>query len=294
MSAPNVPPQVPAPAPNVPPQVPAPAPMPPAAAAPSTELPRHHVHHSYIWLESVRTIFIIAVCVVVANFSTIIGLVAEEGMGAEAGFIMAVAGIGTLVVILITFGIVAGLVPEFSDLPQEAKPVAKVALRRAVLRQSIWFGGGFWLAVVVTVCLMVFGWVNGEVATGGIELDSEDLFLLSIGWNVIVVGGYALAAVLFIVDIVNAVLWARESSFAYNHRFMQVSNGGLSRETVSFPRQKIQFGCTKSNPLQRRAGTDTLLATTAAGSGGTTTTLIDASHADAMAWLDWLKPGGNQ
>ena len=109
MSAPNVPPQVPAPAPNVPPQVPAPAPMPPAAAAPSTELPRHHVHHSYIWLESVRTIFIIAACVVVANFSTIIGLVAEEGMGAEAGFIMAVAGIGTLAVILITFGIVAGL-----------------------------------------------------------------------------------------------------------------------------------------------------------------------------------------
>lgn len=148
--------------------------------------------------------------------------------------------------------------PEFSDLPQEAKPVAKVALRRAVLRQGIWFGGGFWLAVVVTVCLVVFGWVNGEVATGGIELDSKDLFLLSIGWNVIVVGGYALAAVLFIVDIVNAVLWARESSFAYNHRFMQVSNGGLSRETVSFPRQKIQFGCTKSNPLQRRAGTDTL------------------------------------
>lgn len=629
------------------PPAPAPAPMPPAAAAPSTELPRHHVHHSYIWLESVRTIFIIAVCVVVANFSTIIGLVAEEGMGAEAGFIMAVAGIGTLVVILLTFGIVAGLrvvgykhlyftvgpdeftlcsgifnkkqvhvpyqrvqsvdqratllqrlfgvctvsidtaggaankavvvpyvtkaqaewlraelynrknalaaqaaamsgvagvaavpapqsavagvaamaqgaatfaenapnpiaagnvldvgaeawnqvggvfagpaqdtgrvtyeygltnkelflaglsnttsvglifaglvvgvlqivgfvfdvmgdaadgavesalvfagsqasayligavsagivvlvlvlwvfsalgscigyggfkarrrnnrieveygllqhtfqgididrvqsvvvkqsfirrllgycelslgkidagtdedssnqkntlanqgiiihpfvkmnrvpeilaglVPEFSDLPHEAKPVAKVALRRAVLRQSIWFGGGFWLAVVVTVCLVVFGWVNGEVVTGGIELDSEDLFLLSIGWNVIVVGGYALAAILFVIDVVNAVLWARESSFAYNHRFMQVSNGGLSRETVSFPRQKIQFGCTKSNPLQRRAGTDTLLATTAAGSGGTTTTLIDASHADAMAWLDWLKPGGNQ
>ena len=43
----------------------------------------------------------LAVCVVVANFSTIIGLVAEEGMGAEAGFIMAVAGIGTLVVIVI-------------------------------------------------------------------------------------------------------------------------------------------------------------------------------------------------
>lgn len=190
--------------------------------------------------------------------------------------------------------ILAGLVPEFADLPQEAKPVAKVALRRAILRQGVWFGGGFWLAVVATVCLVALGWVNGEVVAGSIEMDSEDLFLLSIGWNAVIVGGYGLAAILFVVDVVGAVLWARESSFAYNRRFMQVSNGGLSRETVSFPRQKIQFGCAKSNPLQRRAGTDTLLATTAAGSGGTTTTLIDVPHADAMAWLDWLKPGGNQ
>ena len=646
-------------APNVPPQVPAPAPMPPAAAAPSTELPRHHVHHSYIWLESVRTIFIIAVCVVVANFSTIIGLVAEEGMGAEAGFIMAVAGIGTLVVILLTFGIVAGLrvvgykhlyftvgpdeftlcsgifnkkqvhvpyqrvqsvdqratllqrlfgvctvsidtaggaankavvvpyvtkaqaewlraelynrknalaaqaavasgmagaasatatgmagagdpipqsvgagiaamaqgaatfagnvpspavagnvldvgaeawsqvggvfagpaqdtgrvtyeygltnkelffaglsnttsvglifaglvvgvlqivgfifdvmggaadgavesalvfagsqasayligavsagvivlvlvlwvlsavgscigyggfkarrrnnrieveygllqhtfqgididrvqsvvvkqsfirrllgycelslgkidagtdedssnqkntlanqgiiihpfvkmnrvpeilaglVPEFSDLPHEAKPVAKVALRRAVLRQSIWFGG-FWLAVFAVACMAGLAALVGGIESGAILLEEGDERLIGLlytfGGGVLVIL-LVLAAILFIVDVVNAVLWARESSFAYNHRFMQVSNGGLSRETVSFPRQKIQFGCTKSNPLQRRAGTDTLLATTAAGSGGTTTTLIDASHADAMAWLDWLKPGGNQ
>ena len=617
--------------------------MPPAAAAPSTELPRHHVHHSYIWLESVRTIFIIAVCVVVANFSTIIGLVAEEGMGAEAGFIMAVAGIGTLVVILITFGIVAGLrvvgykhlyftvgpdeftlcsgifnkkqvhvpyqrvqsvdqratllqrlfgvctvsidtaggaankavvvpyvtkaqaewlraelynrknalaaqaavasgmagaasatatgmagagdpipqsvgagiaamaqgaatfagnvpspaaagnvldvgagrvtyeygltnkelflaglsnttsvglifaglvvgvlqivgfifdvmggaadgavesalvfagsqasayligavsagvivlvlvlwvlsavgscigyggfkarrrnnrieveygllqhtfqgididrvqsvvvkqsfirrllgycelslgkidagtdedssnqkntlanqgiiihpfvkmnrvpeilaglVPEFSDLPHEAKPVAKVALRRAVLRQSIWFGGGFWLAVFAVACMAGLAALVGGIESGAILLEEGDERLIGLlytfGGGVLVIL-LVLAAILFIVDVVNAVLWARESSFAYNHRFMQVSNGGLSRETVSFPRQKIQFGCTKSNPLQRRAGTDTLLATTAAGSGGTTTTLIDASHADAMAWLDWLKPGGNQ
>lgn len=190
--------------------------------------------------------------------------------------------------------ILAGLVPEFADLPREAKPVAKVALRRALIRRGIIQGGGFWLAVVATLCLAGLTWTGATGTAELLELDSDDLFLLSIGWNVVVVGGYALAAILFVIDVVNAVLWARESSFAYNHRFMQVSNGGLSRETVSFPRQKIQFGCTKSNPLQRRAGTDTLLATTAAGSGGTTTTLIDASHADAMAWLDWLKPGGNQ
>ena len=33
--------------------------------------------------------------------------------------------------------ILAGLVPEFSDLPQEAKPVATAALRRAVLLSLI-------------------------------------------------------------------------------------------------------------------------------------------------------------
>lgn len=78
------------------------------------------------------------------------------------------------------------------------------------------------------------------------------------------------------------------------HRFCGEQRRPFSRNSELPGARKIQFGCTKSNPLQRRAGTDTLLATTAAGSGGTTTTLIDASHADAMAWLDWLKPGGNQ
>ena len=442
-------------APNVPPQVPAPAPMPPAAAAPSTELPRHHVHHSYIWLESVRTIFIIAVCVVVANFSTIIGLVAEEGMGAEAGFIMAVAGIGTLVVILITFGIVAGLrvvgykhlyftvgPDEFTlcsgifNKKQVHVPYQRVQSvdQRATLLQRLFgvctvsidtAGGAANKAVVVPyVTKAQAEWLRAELynrknalaaqaavasgmagaasatATGmagagdpipqsvgagiaamaqgaatfagnvpspaaagnvldvGAEawnqvggvfagpaqdtgrvtyeygLTNKELFLAGlsnttsvglifaglvvgvlqiVGFIFDVMGGAADGAVesalvfagsqasAYLIGAVSAgvivlvlVLWARESSFAYNHRFMQVSNGGLSRETVSFPRQKIQFGCTKSNPLQRRAGTDTLLATTAAGSGGTTTTLIDASHADAMAWLDWLKPGGNQ
>ena len=647
MSAPNVPPQVPAPAPNVPPQVPAPAPMPPAAAAPSTELPRHHVHHSYIWLESVRTIFIIAVCVVVANFSTIIGLVAEEGMGAEAGFIMAVAGIGTLVVILITFGIVAGLrvvgynhlyftvgpdeftlcsgifnkkqvhvpyqrvqsvdqratllqrlfgvctvsidtaggaankavvvsyvtkaqaewlraelynrknalaaqaavasgmagaastaatgmagagapvpqsaeagiaamsqgaaafagnvpspavagnvldvgveawnqvggvfagpaqdtgrvtyeygltnkelffaglsnttsvglifaglvvgvlqivsfifdvmgdaadgavesavafagsqasayligvvsvgiivlvlvlwvfsalgscigyggfkarrrnnrieveygllqhtfqgididrvqsvvvkqsfirrllgycelslgkidaaaensddqqkglsqqglvihpfvkmsrvpeilagiVPEFADVPTENIPVAPVGLRRALIRRCIIQGTGFWLAVLVAAGQIAVNLLADPAVPDG----AMTLFFVNNG----ALFGYALAVVLLVLDAVGAVLWFRGSGFAYNERFMQVSNGGFARETISFPRKKIQFGYTKTNPFQRNAGTATVNARTAAGVGGTTIRLIDAREDDARAWLAWLKPHGN-
>lgn len=193
--------------------------------------------------------------------------------------------------------ILAGLIPEFSDLPTEVKPVAKVAKRRAIVRRVVLQGGGFWLAVLMLAAAAGLGWLGAQVEAGTLVLDAEDAsavgLCLTFGSGAVVIG-LVLAAILAVIDLVAAVLWARESSFAYNQRFMQVSNGGLSRETISFPRQKIQFGCTRSNPLQRRAGTDTLMATTAAGSGGTTTVLIDVAHGDAMAWLDWVKPGGNR
>ncbi|MCI8425508.1 MAG: PH domain-containing protein [Adlercreutzia sp.] len=193
--------------------------------------------------------------------------------------------------------ILAGIVPEFADLPTESRPVAKVALRRAIVRRGFIQGGGFWLAVLAVAGFAGMAWLTGAFEAGMFsDMDWQELWIsgmfVSFGPSVLAIL-LVLALILVVIDIVGAVLWARESSFAFNRRFMQVSNGGFSRETVSFPRQKIQFGCTRTNPLQRRAGTDTLLATTAAGSGGTTTVLVDAAHEDAMAWLDWLKPGGN-
>ena len=189
--------------------------------------------------------------------------------------------------------ILGGLIPEFADLPQDSIPVAKVALRRALIRRGIVQGGGFWCAVVAAALMAVIAAMGAAIESGLLYLDSDELFLLAMG-SAVATGLFVLAAILFVIDIVGAVLWARESSFAFNRRFMQVSNGGLSRTTISFPRQKIQFGCARSNPLQRRAGTRTLLATTAAGQGGTTTTLVDVPVEDAAVWLDWLKPGGNQ
>lgn len=192
--------------------------------------------------------------------------------------------------------ILAGLIPEFADLPQEVRPVAKVARRRAIVRRVVIQGGGFWLAVFAAACMAGIMALVGGVESGMIPLEEGDEHLVGLLYT-FGSGGlailFALAVILAVVDLVGAILWARESSFAYNHRFMQVSNGGLSRTTISFPRQKIQFGCARSNPLQRRAGTRTLLATTAAGQGGTTTSLIDVTVEDAAAWLDWLKPGGN-
>ena len=180
--------------------------------------------------------------------------------------------------------ILAGLVPEFAGVPVESTPVAPVALRRALIRRGIIQGTGLWLAVVIAI---------GQVCSNAFIVPDADgltvLFYINTGAFI----GYALCLVLFVLDLVGAVLWFRGSGFAYNEHFMQVSNGGFARETVSFPRKKIQFGYTKTNPFQRRARTATVSARTAAGIGGTTIRLIDVCEEDARSWLDWLKPRGN-
>ncbi len=180
--------------------------------------------------------------------------------------------------------ILAGLIPEFADVPVEGISVAPVALRRALIRRGIVQGSGFWLFVtfaIIQACANAF--------LPQTDTAVEVLFYLNSGAIV----GYALCVALLVLDLVSAVLWFRGSSFAFNEHFMQVSNGGFSRETVSFPRKKIQFGFTKSNPFQRRARTATVNARTAAGIGGTTIRLIDVREDDARKWLDWLTPRGN-
>lgn len=182
--------------------------------------------------------------------------------------------------------ILAGLVPEFADTPTEQRRLPKPALRRGIMRGVLWQGGGFWLAVAVAVLQVV---LNAVLSDPGIWDDPGDMWVLSM-LNTFAVALYVLAAVLAVLDAVGSVLWYRHSSFAVNRRFMQVTNSGLSTETVTFPRQKIQFGCARTNPLQRRAGTATIQARTAAGVGGTTVRLIDVSAEEAAGWLDWLKP----
>lgn len=181
--------------------------------------------------------------------------------------------------------ILAGVIPEFADVPVESIPVAPVGLRRALIRRCFIQGMGLWLAVLVAITQIV----ANLAANPAVPDEAAMLFFVNNG----ALFGYALSVVLLILDAVGAVLWFRGSGFAYNERFMQVSNGGFARETISFPRKKIQFGYMKTNPFQRNAGTATVNVRTAAGVGGTTVRLIDAREDDARAWLAWLKPHGN-
>lgn len=185
--------------------------------------------------------------------------------------------------------ILRGIIPEFADVPTDPIPVAPVALRRAILRRGFWQGAGFWCAVVGGLCV-VFAPAVAD-ALGEVPSDAgEVLFAMS----VVAAGLLALGAVLFVIEVVSAVLWARESSFAFNHHFMQVKNGGLSQQTTIFPRKKIQFAYTRTNPFQRLARTATIVVATAAGVGGTNVSLIDAKSECAQEWLEWVKPGGNR
>lgn len=189
--------------------------------------------------------------------------------------------------------ILAGLVPEYADVPRQAIPVAPVALRRALLRRCLWMGAGFYLVLGTAACQIGMALAGTSALASAFGILPSDVAALRLAADVIFAIMYALALIIVAIDAVGAVLWSRESSFAYNERFMQVTNGGLTRTSVSFPRKKIQFGDVRTNPFQRAAGTATVEARIAAGVGGTTLSLIDAREDDAGRWLAWLKPGGN-
>lgn len=182
--------------------------------------------------------------------------------------------------------ILHGLLPEFADLPAEKTRVAPVALRRGLIRRCLWQGSGFWLAACTIALQVLFHWLAGI----DVSMTDEDGALLLSWVDTIAIALYVVAGALVVLDAVNAVLWFRESSFGVNERFMSVTNGGFTIVAMSFPRNKIQFGYTKTNPFQRMAHTASIHARTAAGIGGTTVRLIDARESDATAWLAWVKP----
>ena len=177
--------------------------------------------------------------------------------------------------------VIAGLIPEMAWIPEPQHPQAPVALRRMMIRRLTWAGGGFWLAVFILLGLAFWG-----QALRGTESGSVFLAMCIIG--------FVIAVFIAALQIWDGVLWHRESFFAYDARGMMVRNGGFSTQTVVIPRQKIQFASLVDNPFQRRAGVTTIAVRTAAGVGGTSTSLRDVANADADAWYAWAEPRGAQ
>ncbi len=179
--------------------------------------------------------------------------------------------------------LVAGVLPEFADMPQETVKPAPVALRRAIVRKAVLRSSVFWLVVGATLCRIGF--------EAGLRAN-----LFSVEPAVFAVAETAFAAcvalfvIAFVLNVADAVLWHRMSGLGYDRAFMSVTNGGLSKQTVVFPRKKIQYGFVSTNPFQRAAHVAIVNARTASGVGGTTEQLWDVSAEDADRWMEWVRP----
>lgn len=180
------------------------------------------------------------------------------------------------------YEVISQLTPEFATLPAPERPVSPRALRRSITRRAIFQGGGFWLAVSALICAACVGMLH----TVGAITDADVSFL-----HVGIASLLILAALIFVVEVVGAVLWYRRASFGMDARCAVLVNGGYSVETTFLPRTKIQLAGTRSNPLQRHARVATLFAKSAAGVGGQKERLIDVSETDAALWRDWVRPG---
>lgn len=189
--------------------------------------------------------------------------------------------------------LLAGLIPEFAEVPTRADmaPLPDVSLRRAVVRRCLWRNGALWTALCVAVLHQMF--LASVGATSTVSLDADTMVSTSsVGWGFIAV--YVVCAVITAFLAVSAVLWKGGSGFAFNHRYVVVRNDGLNTELVIVPRQKVQCGVTRDNPFQRHAGVTSIVVTTAAGVGGTSTRLWDVRADEGVAWLGWVEPHGNE
>ena len=177
--------------------------------------------------------------------------------------------------------IVGGLLPEFADRPRESELIdlPAPALRRSVLRRCVWYNAGLYTALATAILWATIAAFPGNIGPGELAALGR-LFILVFIVCLLYTAGRA----------VSAVLWARNSGYVWNRRYLMLRNGGLGEATSIVPRWKIQAGSTRDNPFQRRLALTTLRATTAAGTRRTSERLLDVPADVGTAYLEWLKP----
>lgn len=188
--------------------------------------------------------------------------------------------------------ILAGLLPEWQDLPAPDKKLPARARRRAITRRAILQGGGFWLAVFTFITMFLLALPLNFDLLSYSELSDYLIFYTMADVFARVL--YGVALLLFIVDIVGAILWHKGSGFGYDSTYVTIESSGISTNRTITPRTKVQMASLQTNPLQRNKQLTTIIAFTAAGVGASTLKLIDAEQDEASAWFSWCHPGGNK
>lgn len=188
--------------------------------------------------------------------------------------------------------VLENLLPEWGGLPQADKKLPQRARRRALTRRAILQGGGVWLAVITFVTMFFIALPIQLDAFSSSEL--SDYLAFHLVADIISRVLYVIALLLFVLDIIGALLWHRGSGFGYDRRYITITNSGFSTNRTITPRMKVQLATLQTNPLQRHRHLTTVIAFTAAGVGSSTLKLIDVEQDAAKAWFDWCHPGGNK
>lgn len=178
--------------------------------------------------------------------------------------------------------VISNILPEFEFNLKTGKRVAGVALRRSIIRDILIKNIGFWCLVPYAVFYLTYS----------VFLDDTLAWIVNAQLTSISLVVIPICASVMFLGLINAILWYSSSSFDCTEAFIQVRKGGLHRFFVSIPKRRVQWIYTSINPFQKRTGTATLNVRSAAGSGGTTTRLIDLTSDDADACLKWIQPKG--
>jgi len=170
--------------------------------------------------------------------------------------------------------LLAGLVPEFNERPQEKelRKLPPVALRRTINRSFVFPALIIGVPLALLSLLVIQPYVPADFA------------------HFVLIGMWALYAIVGAYYLIGAFLWKKHSTYTYNQRFLAIKQGTYGTSLLFIPRSKIQYARTKQSPLQRLAKVATIEATTAAGVGGTHTRLCDLRVAEADKYLDWVRP----
>jgi putative membrane protein len=168
------------------------------------------------------------------------------------------------------------LLPEYSGRPSnsEFKTLPKVALRRVIIRHTVFLTGIYGLIALAATLVMLLS-----------PLRPPEQWIT---WLLVFI--WAIFVVLLIVRFIASILWYRHAAYVYNDTMLMLRQGFFGQETMIIPRQKIQWAQSRQNPFQKLARVASITARTAAGISGTSTKLRDVTAEEAIAYLDWIRP----
>ena len=163
---------------------------------------------------------------------------------------------------------VSRLLPDFSSVPDDLKPLPPGARLRSVRRYFGWS-----LIFIAAGWFIAFAAISSE--TGGEYFD----WFISNSAAVIIPS--AIVVAFFTFTGYRAYLG---KGVSWNNDFLVVKNGAWAREWARIPRRKIQIATISENPFQRRVGLATLKGTTGALAFPS---LMDVDLSYAHEYLSW-------